>query len=331
MSRLALTVFASCSLAVSCSAPSPPTLTLYSGRSEALVEPLIDAFEQETGIQVDVVYGGSAQLAATILDEGDQTRADVYYGQDAGALGTLGRQGRLRELPAPLLERVDPRFRARNGRWVGTSGRARVLAYNTQAVSEEELPDSVFGLTDSGWRSRVGWAPENASFQAFVTAMRVIDGDEVTRDWLERMVANEPQVYRDNPPLFEAVRSGEIDVGLTNHYYLFRYLESSEGELPVRNYSPRGGGPGALVNIAGAGIVESSPHLENAERFIEFLLSDTAQTYFANETFEYPLVEGVETHTVITPLSEIRTPDIDLGKLDDLAGTLEMLQEVGVL
>jgi len=315
-----------------CTPPSPsPTLTVFSGRSEALIQPIIDEFEASTGIVVDVRYGGSAQLAATILDEGAETSADVYYGQDAGSLGALATAARLRELPASILDRVDPRFRAKNGRWVGTSGRARVLAFNTNVLTEEDLPDAVTGLTEPRWKGRVGWAPTNGSFQAFVTAMRVVDGDEATRRWLEGMVANEPKVYRDNMPLFDAVLRGEVDVGLTNHYYLFRHLEDASNDMPVRNYSPRGGGPGALVNIAGAGVVDTSPRHANAERFIEYLLSHEAQTYFVRETFEYPLADGVPTHRLITPLTEIRTPAIELGDLDDLEGTLTMLQEVGAL
>ena len=315
-----------------CTAPPPtPTLTVYSGRNAALVQPVIDKFAAATGTVVDVRYGGSAQMAATILDEGDATAADVYYGQDAGALGALAKQRRLRELPSSLLERVDDRFRARDGRWVGTSGRARVLAYNTSVLNAEELPDAVAELTDPRWKGRVGWAPTNGSFQAFVTARRVVDGEEATRHWLRGMVANEPKVYRDNTPLFEAVLSGEIDIGLTNHYYLFRFLEGTSNVVPVRNYSPRGGGPGALVNIAGAGIVDTSPHLETAERFIEYLLSGEAQTYFVGKTFEYPLADGVAPHSLITPLSEIKTPEIDLSELDDLDGTLALFQEVGAL
>ena len=242
-----------------CAAPPPvPTLTVYSGRSAALVQPVIDKFEAATGTVVDVRYGGSAQMAATILDEGDETAADVYYGQDAGALGALAKQKRLRELPPSLLYRVDERFRARDGRWVGTSGRARVLAYNTSVLTAEELPDAVVELTDPRWKGRVGWAPTNGSFQAFVTAMRVVDGEEATRHWLQGMVANEPKVYRGNTPLFEAVLSGEIDIGLTNHYYLFRFLEGTSNNIPVRNYSPRGGGPGRSSTLPGP--VSSTRH-----------------------------------------------------------------------
>ena len=320
-------------LACACSdETATPDLLVYSGRAEALIQPLIDLFEAHTGLEVEVRYGGSAQMAAAILDEGEQSPADVYYGQDAGALGALAKAGRLSELPLALLEKVEPRFRARDGRWIGASGRARVLVYNTSVLTEADLPDSVLDLAEPRFKGRIGWAPKNGSFQAFVTAMRLIEGEQATRDWLAAMVKNESKAYRDNTPLFEAVLNGEIDIGLSNHYYLFRFLEDGPAvELPARNYSPRGGGAGALINIAGAGVLRSAPHPEAALDFAEYLLSNEAQSYFADETFEYPLVERISTHPLIEPLSDVHTPDIDLSQLDDLEGTLALLHEVGAL
>ena len=309
-----------------------PDLVIYSGRAKALVQPLIDQFEARRGFEVEVRYGGSTQMAAAILDEGEESLADVYYGQDAGALGSLAKAGRFSELPGSLLEKVEPRFRARDGRWIGASGRARVLVYNTSVLSEADLPDSVLELAEPRFKGRIGWAPTNGSFQAFVTAMRLIEGEQATRDWLAAMVNNESKAYRDNPPLFEAVLNGEIDIGLSNHYYLFRFLEDGpDVELSARNYSPRGGGAGALINIAGAGVLASAPHPEAALDFAEYLLSNEAQIYFAEDMFEYPLVERISTHPLIEPLSDVNTPDIDLSQLDDLAGTLALLHEVGAL
>ncbi len=320
-------------LAYACSEETAtPDLLVYSGRAEALVQPLIDRFEAHSGLEVEVRYGGSAQMAAAILDEGEESPADVYYGQDAGALGALAKAGRLSELPAALLDKVEPRFRARDGRWIGASGRARVLVYNTTVLQEADLPDSVLELTEPRFKGRIGWAPTNGSFQVFVTAMRLIEGEQTTRDWLTAMVENESKAYRDNTPLFEAVLNGEIDIGLSNHYYLFRFLaDAPASELPARNYSPRGGGAGALINIAGAGVLTNAPHPEAALDFTEYLLSNEAQSYFANETFEYPLVELINTHPLIEPLADVRTPDIDLSQLDDLEGTLALLHEVGAL
>jgi iron(III) transport system substrate-binding protein len=307
-------------------------LVIYSGRSENLVAPLIEEFEQESGINVEVRYGGTAEMAATILEEGDNSPADVFFAQDAGSLGALAEAGRLEQLPEDVLNQVDARYRDPNGEWVGASGRARVLVYNTDQLTEADLPSNVFELTDPKWEGQVGWAPTNGSFQSFVTAMRQINGEDATRQWLEDMIANGVQSYDNNVAVVEAVGKGEIQAGLVNHYYLYRFLEEQGESFPARNYYFPDGGADALVNIAGAGIVNTTNQEELALRFVEFLLSDEAQQYFADETVEYPLITAdVQINPLLTPLSELNPPQIDLSDLSDLQGTLEMLQDVGAL
>lgn len=307
------------------------TLTVYSGRSESLVGSLFERFEDETGIDVRVRYGDTAELAATILEEGGRSPADVYFAQDAGALGALQREGRLAELPQELLDAVPARFRSPDGRWIGVSGRARVVTYNTDAVGEADLPASILDFTDERWNGRIGWAPTNGSFQAFVTGLRVQLGDDAARDWLEGIEANDPQEYPNNTAAVEAVINGEIDVAFVNHYYLLRF-KAERSDVPAENYYLGGGDPGALVNVAGVGVLDSSDERDLAIRFIEFLLSDEAQQYFADETFEYPLAQGVAALPAnVVPLDQLQPPDIDLSDLADLEGTLEMLREAGVL
>jgi iron(III) transport system substrate-binding protein len=307
------------------------SLVVYSGRNEELVGPIIERFEEENGIDVEVRYGNTAELAATILEEGENSPADVFFSQDAGALGAVAERGLLRGLPENTLGKVEERFRDPDGRWVGISGRARVVVYNTEALSEGDLPDSILGFTDPRWRGRIGWAPTNASFQAFVTALRITEGEEVAREWLEGIQANQPRVYEDNLPIVEATASGEIEVGFTNHYYLFRLMEERGEGVPARNFYTKNGDPGALVNVAGIGILNSTQNAAGAEEFLDFMLSEEAQQYFADETFEYPLISGVPINEELVPLSEIETPNIDLGDLEDLEGTLDLLRETGVL
>ncbi len=292
--------------------------------------PLIQQFQEKTGIQVEVRYGGTAELAATILEEGANSPADVFYGQDAGALGALARSGRLVSLPEDVLNLVEPRFRSREGNWVGTSGRARVFVYNTEELSEDEVPNSIWELTDPKWKGKIGWAPTNGSFQAFVTALRVLEGEERAKEWLEAMIANEAQVYPKNTPIVEATGRGEIVLGLVNHYYLYRFL-AEDPNFPARNHHPTAGDAGAMINVAGAGVLDTAKNPDAAVEFVRFLLSPEAQQYFADETNEYPLIEGIEINPMLTPLSEINTPDLDLSDLEDLQGTLELLQEVGAL
>ena len=310
---------------------SERSLVVYSGRNEELVGPIIERFEKESGIDVEVRYGDTAELAATILEEGANSPADVYLSQDAGALGAVADRGLLSPLSGEVLERVEERFRDPDGRWVGVSGRARVVAYNTEALGEEDLPDSILSFTDPEWEGRLGWAPTNGSFQAFVTTLRLIEGEEAAREWLEGIEANEPREYENNLAILQGVASGEIEAGFVNHYYLFQRQEEEGGDVPANNYYFRNGDPGALVNVAGVGILGTSDDAPEAGEFLEFLLSEEAQQYFADETFEYPLVEGVPINEELVPLSEIQTPNIDLSNLDDLEGTLELLRETGVL
>lgn len=305
-------------------------VTVYSGRNEELVGPLLEQFEEETGIDVEARYGDSAEMANLILTEGENSPADVFFSQDAGALGAVAQEGRLATLSDDVLGSVDAQFRSPDGEWVGTSGRARVVVYNTDALAEDEVPDSIFDFTDPEWSGRIGWAPTNASFQAFVTAMRILDGEDAARDWLEGIQANDPKVYEGNMPALEAVIAGEIDVAFINHYYLMQRL-AEDPDAPAANHFLAAGDPGALVNVAGVGIVDGAPDAENAQALVEFLLSEEAQEYFAEETKEYPLVAGVEADPALVPLDEIGHPDIDLSDLSDLEGTLELLQEVGIL
>jgi len=305
-------------------------LTVYSGRSEELIAELVTLFEEQTGIQTQVRYGDSAELAGTVLEERGNSPADVFFAQDAGALGALAKAERLEPLPEELLSRVDPRFRSEKGEWVGVSGRARVLVYNSEALTEAELPRSTMDLTDPKWKGQIGWAPTNGSFQAFVTAMRVSAGEDAAREWLRGVQANQPKIYEGNTAIVDAVAAGEVQIGLVNHYYLHN-LEKERGELAAENYFFPSQDPGNLVNVAGAGILESADNPASAQQFVRFLLSQEAQTYFADETSEYPLVAGVEPGPGLKPLGEIAMPAVDLTDLDSLEQTLTLLQELGII
>lgn len=305
------------------------SLVVYSGRGEELIGPMFERFEAETGIDVEVRYGDTAELAATILEEGENSPADIYFAQDAGALGALQKEGRTRNIPENLLSQVDPRFRSREGQWIGITGRARVFDYNTEMLSAEEVPNSIWELTEPEWSGRVGWAPTNGSFQAFVSAVREQEGDERTREWLEAMQANDAQVYPNNTGIVEALGRGEVEVGLVNNYYLARF-KAEDPDFPVAHHYPSGD-VGSMINVAGVAILDSSDQPEAAEAFIEFMLTPEAQEHFAQENSEYPLIEGIDPPDNQLPISEINPPDIDLSSLEDLEGTLELLQDTGAL
>jgi iron(III) transport system substrate-binding protein len=305
-------------------------LVIYSGRNEDLVGPLIERFEEESGLDVEVRYGDTAEMAAQILEEGDNSPADAFFGQDAGALSALAKEGRLVPLSDDRLSQVDDVLRDDEARWVGTSARARVVVYDNTELTEDDLPDSILGFTDPEWQGRIGWAPPNASFQAFVTALRVVEGEDGARRWLEGIQANDPMAYENNTAVVEAVAVGEIDVGFVNHYYLHQFL-ADDPSYPVSYKIYGGGDVGGLVNVAGVGVVDTGDDPEAANEFVDFLLGEEAQRYFAEETYEIPLSAGVEPADGVPTLDELDTSVVDLNDLDDLAGTLALLTELGIV
>jgi iron(III) transport system substrate-binding protein len=308
-------------------------LVIYSGRSKALVQPLVDRFERETGITVRVRYGGTAQLAIALMEEGKDSPADLFWAQDAGALGALDQA----ELLAPLGDRDGDdlgAFQGKRGTWVATSGRGRVLAYSSERVAEGELPGSIFDLSEESWRGRVGWAPANGSFQAFVTAMHALHGEEATRAWLVAMRDNGAVSFPNNSSLLHAIAAGTIDAAITNHYYLLRLL-ADDPSLPVAQTTFEAGDIGNLVNVAGLGILASSARRGAAETFVEAMLAPEAQRFFAETTYEYPVLR-LDTATLSEGLMsrvelERKSPQVDLDTLADLARSLELLREAELL
>lgn len=303
-------------------------LVIYSGRGEDLVGDLIQQFEEDTGIDVQVRYAKTAELAATLQEEGENSPADIFFAQDAGALGAAQKAELTAKLPDTLLNQVDERFRSPEGEWIGITGRVRTVDYNTDQVNPEDLPESIFGFTDPKWEGKIGWAPTNGSFQSFVTALRVSEGEERAREWLEGIQANSPQVYPKNTPIVEALSRGEIAVGFVNHYYLER-MKQENPDVPVAHHYTND--VGSLVNVAGIAVLEGGDNPNAAEKFVSFMLSEEAQKYYATNTFEYPLISNVSAVKGLKSLDEIKYEAIDLSNLDDLDATLELLQDSGVL
>ena len=327
---LVAAMFPVLAIAVACGQDSGDNaLVVYSGRSESLVEPIIQQFRDATGMPVNVKYASTGELAATLLEEGGNSPADLFFAQDPGGLGTV--EDLLDDLPPEILERAPEWARSPDAKWVGISGRARVVVYNTDALTEADLPDSIWDFTDPKWKGRIGWPPANASFQAMVTGMRVLWGEARTEEWLRGIMANEPKVFPKNTPVVQAAADAEIDVGFVNHYYLHRFL-AEEGEgFGARNYYTRAADPGSVMLAAGAGILKTANNREAAESFLKFLLSLPGQQYFASQTFEYPLVDGVKADRLLPPLDLITKPDIDLADLSDLSGTQALLRKVGAI
>jgi iron(III) transport system substrate-binding protein len=334
---LLLPVLAACSSNTSSSDTSSSTesaesaeLVVYSGRSEELVGPLFKEFTAATGVTVNARFGDSAELAAQMLEEGDRSPAQIYFSQDAGALGAV--EELLATLPESVTSLVPEQYRATNDTWTGVTGRARVIAYDPQSVPADQVPQSVFELTDEKWRGQVAIAPTNASFQAFVTAMRVTQGDDVTQEWLTGLVNNDVQTYEKNGLILDAVDSGQVQLGLINHYYWYeKAAEVGEDNMRAQVAFMAPKDPGSLVNVAGVGILKGAAENSAAIEFVQWLLSPGTQEWFVNNTYEYPLVEGVASAEGLPKLDSLAGPDIELAQLADLPGTLDMLQDVGLL
>lgn len=311
---------------------SSGTVLVYSGRDEDLVDPLIEQLQGTLGFKVEVDYSGNTNAqAAKILEEGDKSPADVFFGQDAGALGVLDAGGALAKLPDDILTMVPEQFRSSDGTWVATSARQRVLVYNDTKVTAGDLPTGIDGLLDPRWRGQIGYAPTNASFQAFVTALRVDRGDDAARKWLTEFKANDPVAFEGNGALMTAINDGQVSAGLTNHYYYYPFVEEKGGNAPIAIHRFAAGDPGALINVAGAGVISHSNNKEESFKFIRSLLSKEAQTYFANETAEYPVISGVTSTYDLPALSNAGGLDINLNDLASLKETQAMLTQVGMV
>ncbi|GAB94919.1 iron(III) transport system substrate-binding protein [Kineosphaera limosa] len=306
-------------------------LVIYSGRNEKLVGPLLGKLEQAVGAPVQVRYGDTAAMAAQILEEGDNSPADLFFGQDAGALGALAKQNRLAALDAQTTGQVIDGYADENNLWVATSARARVIAYNPATAPEIANATSIDVVLEPKYKGgKIGYAPTNASWQSFVTALRVTKGEDGARDWLTKFKAQEPRAYERNGGVLEGVESGEVDLGLINHYYWYAKVAEEGDAVKSKIRFLDSEDPGALINVAGVGVVAGTDQSEAANKAVNFLLSKEAQTYFADETAEYPVIEGVTSKHDLPDLSTLKKPAIDLNDLDSLPQTLELLGQVGL-
>jgi iron(III) transport system substrate-binding protein len=311
-------------------AQSSDTVTVYSGRSEDLIAPLLEDYAAETGADIEVRYGDSTDLALLLAEEGENTDADVFLSQSPGSVSFLDQEGLLGQIDDAVLELVPTGDEASDGSWVGISGRQRVLVYNTDLVDEAELPESVFDLTGSEFEGRVAVAPTNASFQDFVTAMRADIGDEQTEAWLTGMADNGARSYDNNSAIVEAVGRGEIAMGLVNHYYNER-AKIEDPDVASENHYFAPDDIGSLVLVTAATVMASSDNVEGAEELISFLLTPEAQAFYAEETQEYPLAIDAEQPENLPPLDG---NNVDIPDFEDLGGGLEetiaLIQQSGL-
>jgi iron(III) transport system substrate-binding protein len=328
-SMLALLGLAGC--ATEPTSESDGEVVVYAGRDEALIAPLIAQFTEETGIVVDVRYGSTPELSALLLEEGEQSPANVFLSQDAGALGALSNAGLLAQLPSDITDAVYGEYTSKDDTWVGVTGRARVIAYDSENLSSAEVPDSVLELIGTEWNGRVGFPPGNASFQSFVTALRVLEGEEVAEQWVADVAKNSPVLTEKNGATLDLVNSGQLDLALINHYYWYeRAAELGEENMRAQlKFLP--GDAGGIVNVTGAAILKKSAQDKDALEFVKFLVSESAQEYFVTSTFEYPLVPRIDSPAGLPTLEELVNTNLDLANLSSLNETQALLAKYGLL
>jgi iron(III) transport system substrate-binding protein len=306
-------------------------LVIYSGRSEPLIVPVIQLFQRQTGIKVTLQSGTATALANLVLQEQPSPRADLFIANDAGTLEFLKLKDALQTYISEQVKQIPEQFRARDGSWLGVSGRSRVIMYNTKLLRPEELPQSVFALTDPQWKDKIAMATtRNESVIAWVTALRLVKGDAFTKDYLLKLKANGIVTLNGHTDVRKAVGRGEFSLGLVNHYYY--HLELRDGS-PVGVIYPDQGPTdiGVLVNAAGAAIVKNAKHLREAQRFLDFLAAPDAQKLFAELNFEYPLLPGVPTAPGVRSLETLKLMPVRLDELGkELEKTLKLLDEVGL-
>lgn len=299
-------------------------LVVYVGRNEDHVRPLVEQFEEQTGLTVDARYGSTGELATTIVQEAGASPADVFFTQDPAYMGAISEAGLLSRLPDDVLESVPEGITGAEGDWVGVTARRRVLAYDPAQTSADRLPHSVFELTEEQWRGKVGLAPTHSSFVSFVAALIAMYGEDAALAWLEGMAANAPQVFDGNEEQLRAIAAGDLEVGLVNHYYVHRLLAEDAG-LAVRNHSFDAGDAGDVLMPTTIGVLGSSEHPETAVEFVRFMLSEQAQTHFLAEVGEYPLLAGVGTPDGERPLDDELITEMNL---DDVAGNLDLATDL---
>jgi iron(III) transport system substrate-binding protein len=326
---MTLALSLSASLLVGCASQKSESLVIYSGRSESFISLFLNKFTALTGTKLDVRYGDSAALAAQLLEEGSNSPADLFISQDAGALGAISEAGLFSTLEKQVLDRVEDKYQSSRSDWVGITGRARVFAYSPERV--ENLPSSIDQLTQPIYRAKVGIAPTNSSFQAFITALIQSRGEAAVVNWLERLKANDVKLYEKNSQIVAAIDAGEIDLGLVNHYYLWEVTKALGRDIAVANGFFAAGDTGNMINVAGAGILKTSTNSQVALELLIYLLSDEAQREFIDQTYEYSLVLKDASPVGLPPLSQIPSPRVDLSLLANLSKTQALLIKVGLI
>lgn len=307
------------------------TLTVYSAQHESLVRTMLEGFTDETGIELEFRDASDSELANQIVQEGKASPADVFLTENSPSIDVVDKAGLLAPVEPATLEQVGEQFRPSSGNWVGFAARSTTLIYNPAQIPEDQLPGSLLDLADPAWKGKVAIAAGGPDFQAIVSAVLSLEGEDATRDWLTGLAAN-AEVYASNTAIMKAVDEGEIPVGITYHYYWFRDQAQNGliGDDAALHFF-RNQDPGAFVSVSGAGVLASSDQEDDAQRLVEWLTAKGAQEKLADSSaLEYAVGVGVASAPALPPLDGLQAPAVDPGSLDAPQVT-ELMQEAGLL
>lgn len=307
------------------------TLTLYNAQHVDLIETLVDAFTEQTGIKVEIRSGSDSELANQIIQEGAASPADVFVTENSPAMSLVDNDGLLAGLDRGTLDQVPMNYQASDGNWLGWAARATVLVYNPSRINEDDLPASIMDLADPEWEGRVGIAAGGADFQAIVSAVLSLEGEDATAEWLAGLKQNS-LVYSSNVTVMAAANVGQIPVGVMYHYYWFQdQAESGESSDNTELYYFKNEDPGAFVSLSAAGVLGSSEHGEQAQRLVEFLTGPAGQQAMADtNALEYTVNPEVASNDALPPLDSLQAPALDPNSLNG-PQVVELMQEAGLL
>jgi iron(III) transport system substrate-binding protein len=307
-------------------------LVIYSGRSEPLLQPVIDAFKaQYPNVEVLLKAGSNSEVANALIEEQANPQADVFITTELFTVQSLAQQGIFQSYLPAGADQLPAEFIGPDNLWTGLTRRARVIIYNADLVSEEELPTSIYDLTDPKWKGQIAAAGStNGSMQAQIAAMRQLVGEEETITWLNGLIQNEVTFFGGHTDVRKAVGAGEFKLGLVNHYYY--HLQKAEGSNVGIIFPDQGEGQiGLITNATAAAVVNGAPHVTAAQAFLDFLVSEEGQKLFAEQNYEYPLLPGVALHGDVQPLDGFRLADVDVVEASqEFDATFDLIETVGL-
>jgi len=304
--------------ATACSSSSDSDeLLVYNAQHESLTKEWIDAFTKETGIKVTYRQGGDTEFGNQIIAEGSGSPADVLLTENSPAMAAVEKAGLFADLNADTLNQVPAQYRPRTGKWTGVAARSTVFVYNKTRLQPDQLPKSMMELEQPAWKGRWGGAPTKADYQAIVSALLQLEGEQATAQWLTGMKTN-AKIYNDNIATMKAVNAGGVDGGIIYHYYWFRdQANTKEGSGNTALHYFKNQDPGAFISLSGGGVLKSSKKQEQAQQFIKFVTGKAGQEVLEKGTsFEYPVASGVPANSALPPLDSLQAPTVDPSTLD---------------